>query len=383
MLGVGEELSGLPLEYILGESRRSTISEQHFYNLQAEETLSSLEATDISQAPPPQETSRDQHQVLQAETQKEKRENLRLDVDDVTEEKTHSSLIFSPGGNEAYVFSTAGLIHQDEDAAKSSVLKDVKSGQPQHNQPRGARPRTVGHADDSPNVKARSIIERKLLQGRLEALKTSLDFEADPEASAASSSAQASTEPSPRRYLPRIPPAEHDEVESQPSPSVTRRGGGAMSPSIASVASCSTTASGTDAQRLQWDNGADLGYYDKIMKQKEAYTKLDTLDKELMENYSKYAKRTEPEGKPSTKHMGRGQQLLNRLPGGTDHEEDLRQMRLNKFANSLLRGQRDAVVPQKRLLGQVVQTSSSKDSGVASNTTSAYTQNKVGCFLRF
>ena len=228
MLG-HEEVSGLPLEYILGESRRN-VSEQHFYNLQVEETLSSLEATDISQ-PQTARFSEEHDLPSQKESLKEKNDDLRLDLA-VSEEKTHSNLIFSPGGNEAYVFSTAGFVNQEEDAAKSLLHKEAKSGGG-HHQPRGARPRTVGHSDDSPKVQSRSKIDRNALRGRLEVLRTSLDFELDPEVSGATSasSAQASNEPSPRRYLPRIPPAETDEVESNPSPSVTRRAG-AMSPSI-------------------------------------------------------------------------------------------------------------------------------------------------------
>ena len=127
MLGREEEVSGLPLEYILGESRRN-ISEQ-FYNLQAEETLSSLEATDISQLPQasstaliPEDTDLTQ---LHSESLKGNRENLKLDIEE-SKEITYSSLVFSPGGNEAYVFSTAGLSQQDEDAAKVEVSKQTR-----------------------------------------------------------------------------------------------------------------------------------------------------------------------------------------------------------------------------------------------------------------
>ena len=85
----------------------------------------------------------------------------------------------------------------------------------------------MGHADDGPKMPAnvtqlQSIMDRNAMQGRLEVLRTSLDFGQDSEAL---SSEQASTEPSPRRYLPRIPAAEQDDMESVPSPSVTRRAG--------------------------------------------------------------------------------------------------------------------------------------------------------------
>ena len=129
----------------------------------------------------------------------------------------------------------------------------------------GTRPKTVGHSDDSSPIsksKASSSrtakINRSALQSRLDVLRTSLDFELEDQPS----STQPSTEPSPRRYLPQLPDPEY-ETDTLSSPSVTRRG--AMSPSLASVASGSTTASGTDAVRrrnLEWDSGADLGYYE-------------------------------------------------------------------------------------------------------------------------
>ena len=102
--------------------------------------------------------------------------------------------------------------------------KQAKDRTHRHHQPRGARPRTVGHADDSPKMQSQlqSIMDRNAMQGRLEVLRTSLDFGQDSEAL---SSEQASTEPSPRRYLPRIPTAEQDDMESVPSPSVARRAG--------------------------------------------------------------------------------------------------------------------------------------------------------------
>lgn len=297
MLG---QVTGLPLEYLLGEA--STRSEQHFYNLQAEETLSSLENSEIS---PPQASSTQNN--LQ-----EKKDNLTLNIEPTI--KTNE-LIFSPGGTEAYVFSTHEL---------------------RKSKPRGERPTTVGHADDSPKPKSR--IDRSTLQGRLESLRSSLDFELEEH-----SSAQASVEHSPRRYLPRVPTTgypDQEDVESMPSPSVTRRG--ALSPSIASVASGSTTASGTTdplrRRNLEWDSGADLGYAEEILRQKEAAATLSTLEKLTIGNYSNFL-RTEPEGTSTAKiasAAGRGgQQLLNRLPGGQDHEEDLRQMRLHKFADSL------------------------------------------------
>ena len=64
-------------------------------------------------------------------------------------------------------------------------------------------------------------------------------------------------EPSPRQRHRVLPTNDADDVET--SPSVTRRG--AMSPSMASVTSGSTTASGVDGtQGMTWDYIADLNY---------------------------------------------------------------------------------------------------------------------------
>ena len=124
----GEEVSGLPLDYILGKSR-TNVSEQ-FYNLQAEETLSSLEATDISQPPQASSTALTSDEIaepphFQAESNlKEKRGNLKLDIEE-SKEITYSSLVFSPGGNEAYVFTTAG-VDQHEDTAEDTNTKQTR-----------------------------------------------------------------------------------------------------------------------------------------------------------------------------------------------------------------------------------------------------------------
>ena len=110
------------------------------------------------------------------------------------------------------------------------------------------------------------------------------------------------------------------------------------------------------------------------MNQKQAAGKLSTMERDLIGNYSNFQKRMEPEGKPTSKIVGRGQQLLNRLPGGQDHEEDLRQMRLHKFADSLMKQRANAAAAQERKLSRQNVQTSSKDSGVASNTATTVTQ---------
>ena len=163
-----------------------------------------------------------------------------------------------------------------------------------------------------------------------------------------------------------------------------------MSPSVVSVASCSTNASGTDAQRLQWDNLGDLDIpwgEGGVMNQKQAAKNLSTMERDVIGKYSSFQRRMEPEGKPNSKNViGRGQQLLNRLPGGQDPEEDLMQMRLHKFANSLMKQRAvnaaaaSSMQQRKNLAGPNVKKQSSKDSGVASNTASSATQNEVSYF---
>ena len=164
-----------------------------------------------------------------------------------------------------------------------------------------------------------------------------------------------------------------------------------MSPSVVSVASCSTNASGTDAQRLQWDNLGDLDIpwgEGGVMNQKQAAKNLSTMERDVIGKYSSFQRRMEPEGKPNSKNViGRGQQLLNRLPGGQDPEEDLMQMRLHKFANSLMKQRAvnataSSMQQRKNIAGSNVKKQSSKDSGVASNTASSATQNEVSSARR-
>ena len=326
MLG---EVSGLPLEYLLGNA---ALNDQDFYKLQAEETLSSLENTEISA---PQASSTQDFDNNPAVV-KEK-DNLRLNLD---ENFKATGLQFSPGGNEAF------------------FVVDNQAGKPPST--RGERPQTVGH--DSPKQSKRPAFSRDEMQIRLEQAKNSLEFAAA--GSDYLSSAQASTEPSPRRYLPRVPlgGTDQDEAESLASPSVTRRG--AMSPGQTSVTSGSTTASGaegTHRRNLWWDSGADIG--SDGQKPKDAITNFDTLEKSLIGNFSNLL-RAEPEGKPNAKgYIGRGQQLsqlLSRLPGGQDHEDDLRQMRVHRFASSFQHLNRGQQPPQMQR--------SAASAGASSNT---------------
>lgn len=95
---------------------------------------------------------------------------------------------------------------------------------------------------------------------RLDDLRYSLQLATLASADEVSSTQTPSTaEPSPRQQRHRVPNINNDADEVETSPSITRRG--AMSPSMASVTSGSTTASGVDGtQGMTWDYIADLNY---------------------------------------------------------------------------------------------------------------------------
>ena len=95
---------------------------------------------------------------------------------------------------------------------------------------------------------------------RLDDLRYSLQLATLASADEVSSTQTPSTaEPSPRQQRHRVPNINNDADEIETSPSITRRG--AMSPSMASVTSGSTTASGVDGTHgMTWDYIADLNY---------------------------------------------------------------------------------------------------------------------------
>jgi hypothetical protein len=81
------------------------------------------------------------------------------------------------------------------------------------------------------------------------------------------------------------------------------------SPSIASVTSgYSVTSTGSMRKNLEWDTTADLrpgkhwGEGDEVIQnQQEASKNLDNLSQMVIETYSNYFPREDPEGKPSKK----------------------------------------------------------------------------------
>ena len=73
-------------------------------------------------------------------------------------------------------------------------------------------------------------------------------------------------------------------------------------------AASSVAGTGSLSKRLEWDTTADLrpGKHwgeddDIIQNQKYAANQLEGLDKEVIESYSNYFQREDPEGKPSKK----------------------------------------------------------------------------------
>lgn len=326
---------GLPLDYLLGNQ---SDLQSRFYTLQVEETLSSLESTEV-------------------DVPSRSKQDMRLDLQ---QHKDESSIIFSPGGSEGYVFTRAPQEYREADSQTPRELTDVfvqVSSSSSSARPFGERPTTVGQSDDSVQSRMmgavarplassggqpgsrRSDLKKNALQGRLEDVRFSLEF-----ATTADEMSQPSTtEPSPRRNLPRIPSdaqatTDGDSVSSLPSPSTGRR---ATSPSVASVTSGTSSVEGQMRRRrnLEWDSGADLGYMGDLLHQKEAAASLSTLEKMAIGNYSAFL-RTEPEGKSAVfaaAAAAAAQLQAYRLPGGTDPEEDLRQMRLHKFADSLIK----------------------------------------------
>ena len=136
-----------------------------------------------------------------------------------------------------------------------------------------------------------------------------------------------------------FPPSVSDTEASLPSPSsvpiLTER---SMSPSVAS--GVSAVSSVTNRRNLEWDSGADLGYLEGVsgINQKNAAESLSTLEKMAIGNYSSYL-RTEPEGKNiKDRSQPPSRRIYNNPPPMSNlNDEEMRQMRLHKFADSLLK----------------------------------------------
>ena len=80
------------------------------------------------------------------------------------------------------------------------------------------------------------------------------------------------------------------------------------------------------------------GYAGGLLAQRDAAASLSTLEKLTIGNYSNFF-RSEPEGKPSRDRGAASatSQMTSASFKDRDHEDELRQMRLSKYADSLLR----------------------------------------------
>ncbi len=208
--------------------------------------------------------------------------------------------------------------------------------------------------------------QQSSLQERMQDLKMSLDQETSQGTSVESSPrVAAGAQQESRRMLPRLPvsrdqflqdpdgfnislselemSSDHPVSEgSLPSPVVpslplTDR---ATSPSSV-VSAASSTASGmlSGRKHLEWDSGADLGYAGDLQPQEDAAMSMSTLEKMAIGSYSGLL-RTDPEGKSaksrsSTRTSSSAATGKESSRGRT--EDEMRQIRLHKFADSLMR----------------------------------------------
>lgn len=292
-------------------------------------------------------------------------------------------ILFSPGGSEAYMFTQA----QPEIEAANQRVQRASTTPREIRDPffmagrSDQRPTTVGQSDDGPprsrfppiSTGGRSVAgpSNVLLQDRLDSLKQTLDRElrSDQIGIGGSVSTRNSTAESSPRRLGRLP-VDRDEFLQDPdsynltsseagfhteneSAPVTPYGGTlsaserAFSPSVASVVSItSSTASGQNTARrnLEWDPVFDMGVegLENIPGQPNAAHSLSELERLAIGNYSDFL-RTEPEGRPSKAKSAAAAAAAKRAARNSRQqsaaavEEELRQVRLHKFADSLIR----------------------------------------------
>ena len=326
-------------------------------------------ATDTEEESPLDRGATSREEGGQAERQRLRREQMRLDVGGLEDAAAAAAssggqIVFSPGGSEAYVFPRVAA-----EAAAEASDPEVEATESPHKVGGGAVPRTLPAIGSSKRKTSSSSDKRQRpygrIQERLEDYRSSLAQEA-------SSAAEESVEPSPRlhpsearRLLPRLPVSrelyQHDpdgaiglsetEVASTTDASESGPGGGMASPVVvpslplsdrahspASVVSAaSSTASGmlSGRKHLEWDSGADLGYLGGPPPELEAAS-LSTLEKMAIGSYSDLLQRqrAEPEGRSTKTSRG-----STRVSSATHQrsEDEMRQMRLHKFADSLMR----------------------------------------------
>ena len=259
----------------------------------------------------------------------ERRRLMRLDLERLDEdEEQRSGIVFSPGGSEAYVFTgaTAAAVAAEGATSTPREIHDpiFVEGEKEF---AGANRRTRELAQDA-------------IHDRLGRIKSALGMQSE--------------ESSPRYFAAAAAAAEHEFAASttddgslaSPRPGGAHQhaggggGGRATSPSVASVASSTASGLTTGRKNLEWDSGADLGYLGDLHAQEEAAATLSTLEKMAIGNYTSFLRSPErgssrgARGQPTKQDL---EAMHRRLRERQQSEDDMRQERLQKFADSLMK----------------------------------------------
>ena len=288
----------------------------------------------------------------------ERRRLMRLDLDRLDEgqpggedqQQQRSGIVFSPGGSEAYVF-TAG-------AAPAAVAAEGNGAMAAA----GSTPREIHDpifVEGDREFAAANQRTRELIHERLGHIKTALG-------------GMQSEEPSPRNFNEHEFAASTTDDGSLVSPrpgGTLQHPGRASSPSVASVASSTASGLTTGRKNLEWDSGADLGYLGDLHAQEDAAATLSTLEKMAIGNYTSFLRsperggaRSKGGGNPTKQDL---EAMHRRLRERQQTEDDMRQERLQKFADSLMK---------QRNLRKM--TATKQAGGVASSTAAPGQQQK-------
>ena len=263
----------------------------------------------------------------------ERRRLMRLDLerlDDQPGEEQRSGIVFSPGGSEAYVFTGAS-------GAAAAITATTATTAAAESTPREIHDPIFVEGDKefaAANQRTRELMQDAIHE-RLGHIKSALG-----------GGGMQSEEPSPRNFAAAM---EHEFAASttddgslaSPRPGGTlQHPGRATSPSVASVASSTASGLTTGRKNLEWDSGADLGYLGDLHAQEEAAATLSTLEKMAIGNYTSFLRSPERGGARSKGGHPTKQDLdamHRRLKERQQTEDDMRQERLQKFADSLMK----------------------------------------------
>ncbi len=343
-------VGGLP-EHLLTPTSTADL-EDKFHSLQLEETAASSADSTLME---------------------ERRKLMTLNLDDVglggeqlDEGEGRSGIIFSPGGSEAYVFTGSAAAEgadTQQEEKESSTPREINDPIFVEKDPErkksGKAADPAAAAFDRDNRRSRKLVQN-YMQERLDDFRSTMEKERQEMTSAASAASPLFAH---RRVLPNLPLggagfeaglSEHEfassvtDDSSLPSPS-PRMGLGSLhratSPSAASVASSTASGLTTGRKNLEWDSGADLGYLDDLHQQPGAAASLSTLEKMAIGSYSNiFGSEVSKSGDSRSKQVSRRDRDLvamqENLRARQRKEDEMRQDRLHKFADSLMK-QRD------------------------------------------